>query len=172
MPRPPTPVVATPRAGAAFAAVLAVAAAGPLAAEGDPGTAAAVDVSGSGPLAATILVERLRVDTGPDGKETRRFVDARRIEVGEQIYYTIRVSNPGRAPVDDIVVTKRLPYGVEYVPGSAVGPDCRVELSDDGGRHYVTRAVAGAAYTHLRWTCGQSLAPGATSLLRFRAIFR
>ena len=172
MPRPTTAVAATPRAGAALVAALALAAPGHVSAEDDPGTAAAVDASGSGPLVASILVERLQVETGPDGKEIRRFVDARRIEVGEQIYYTIRVSNPGYTPVDDIVVTKRLPYGVEYVPGSAVGPDCRAELSADGGRHYVSRAVAGAAYTHLRWTCGQSLAPGATSLLRFRAIFR
>ena len=172
MPRPPTAVTAPPRARAALVAALALAAAGAVRAQDEAGTAAAVDASGSGPLVATILVERLRVDTGPDGKEVRRFVDARRIEVGEQIYYTIRISNPGRVPVGDIVVTKRLPYGVEYVPGSAVGPDCRAELSADGGRNYVTRAVAGAAYTHLRWTCGQSLAPGATSLLRFRAIFR
>jgi uncharacterized repeat protein (TIGR01451 family) len=172
MPRPSTAAAATARAGFTLCAALALGATARVGAEDDPGTAAAVATAGSGPLVATIEVERLRVDAGPDGTEVRRFVDARRIDVGEQIYYTIRVRNPGRAPVRDIVVTKRLPYGVEYVPGSAVGPDCRAELSADGGRHYVSSAVAGAAYTHLRWTCGQPLAPGATSLLRFRAIFR
>ena len=172
MPRPSTAVAAPPRAGAALVAVLALGTPGTIRAQDEPGTAAAVTATGSGPLTATIEVERLRVEQGPGGAEVRRFVDARRIEVGEQIYYTIRIGNPGRTPVGGIVVTKRLPYGVEYVPGSAVGPDCRAELSADGGRHYVAKPVAGASYTHLRWTCGQPLAPGATSLLRFRAIFR
>ena len=172
MPRPPTAVPSTSRAGATLCAVLALGAAGSLAAEDAPGTAAAVTATGSGPLLTSIAVERLRVETGRDRREVRRYEDARRLEVGEQIYYTIRISNPGQTPVGDIVVTKRLPYGVEYVAGSAVGPDCRAELSADGGRRYVAKAVAGTRYTHLRWTCGQPLASGATSLLRFRAIFR
>ena len=68
-----------------------------------------------------------------DGSEEKRFVEARRLEAGEEIYYTIRVRNPGKEPVTDIVVTKRMPFGVDYVTGSAAGPACDVEFSADNG---------------------------------------
>ena len=42
------------------------------------------------------------------------------------------VRNPGEAPVSDVVVTKRLPFGVRYHPGSATGPACKVQFSVDG----------------------------------------
>jgi hypothetical protein len=60
---------------------------------------------------------------------------------------------------------------VDYVTGSAAGPDCDVELSADNGATYSPGGKPGA-YTHVRWLCQRPLAPGATALLRFRAIFR
>ena len=71
-----------------------------------------------------------------DGSRRQRFVEARRLVAGEEIYYTIRVRNPGKEPVTDIVVTKRMPFGVAYVTGSAAGPACDVEFSDDNGATY------------------------------------
>ncbi|MFO1407163.1 MAG: hypothetical protein U1F08_06490 [Steroidobacteraceae bacterium] len=166
-----TTILTAARAGGA-GLVAGLLAAAPALPAGDDREAAAVTVTGSGPLVAKIEVERLERETLDGGATVREFVDARRLEVGEQIYYTIRVTNPGRVAVKDLVVTKRLPYGVEYVPGSAVGPDCRVDVSADGGRHYAPARRGTSAYTHVRWTCSGALAPGATSLLRFRAIFR
>jgi uncharacterized repeat protein (TIGR01451 family) len=101
----------------------------------------------------------------------KRFVEARRLQAGEEIYYTIRVRNAGKEPVTDVVVTKRMPFGVDYVTGSATGPDCDVELSADNGATYSPGGKPGE-YTHVRWLCQRPLAPGATALLRFRAIFR
>jgi uncharacterized repeat protein (TIGR01451 family) len=143
----------------------------PALAADDPEAAGGIEVTGSGPLATSIEVQTLATEEGPDGSTVRRFVDARRLEAGEQVYYTIRVTNPGREPVERVVVTKRLPYGVDYVTGSAVGPGCRVELSSDGGDTFAPARGKGA-YTHVRWTFGNPLAPGATALLRFRAVFR
>jgi uncharacterized repeat protein (TIGR01451 family) len=138
--------------------------------EDDSGAAPVVVAEGSGPLETSIEVQKLVVMEGPDGRTVRQFVEARRLKAGEQLYYTIAVKNPGRDPVSNVVVTKRLPYGMEYAPGSAAGPACKVELSMDGG---VTFARAGGkgAYTHVRWTFEYPLAPGATALLRFRAVF-
>jgi uncharacterized repeat protein (TIGR01451 family) len=136
----------------------------------DPDAQGAVTATGSGPLQTRIEVQRLEVEEGPDGVQVRRFVEARRIEAGEQVYYTIRLTNPGHDPVKDIVVTKPLPYGVDYVPGSATGPGCVVEFSSDGGTTFA-RARGKGAYTHVRWTFEHPLAPGATALLRFRAVF-
>jgi uncharacterized repeat protein (TIGR01451 family) len=133
--------------------------------------APAVAATGSGPLETEILVEALVSEPRANGGEERRFVEARRLEAGEEIYYTIRVRNAGKEPVTDVVVTKRMPFGVDYVTGSATGPDCAVELSADNGATYSSGGKPGE-YTHVRWVCQRPLAPGATALLRFRAIFR
>jgi uncharacterized repeat protein (TIGR01451 family) len=144
-------------------------------AHSDDATAEApvVVATGSGPLETSIEVQKLLVGEGPAGGTVRQFVDARRLEAGEQLYYTLRVKNPGRTPVSDVVVTKRLPYGVDYVPGSAVGPGCSVALSMDNGLTFTGDKGKGAngAFTHVRWTFDHPLAPGATALLRFRAVF-
>jgi uncharacterized repeat protein (TIGR01451 family) len=134
---------------------------------------AAEDVvaTGSGPLETGIEVEKLVLEERPDGGTARQFVAAGRLEAGEQLYYTVRVTNPGREQVTDVVITKRLPFGVDYVPGSAAGPACRVEFSSDGGATF-SRSGGKGAYTHVRWTFEHPLAPGATALLRFRAVFR
>ena len=132
---------------------------------------AAVEATGTGPLEAVIVVQALEVATRPDGSEQKRFVEASRLQAGEEVYYTIRVRNPGKEAVADVVVTKRMPFGVDYVRGSASGPACDVEVSSDNGGTYAAERKSGE-YTHLRWTCRNALAPGATALLRFRAIFR
>jgi uncharacterized repeat protein (TIGR01451 family) len=130
-----------------------------------------VAATGSGPLETEILVEGLATGEGANGREEKRFVEAQRLEAGEEIYYTIRVRNPGKEPVTDIVVTKRMPFGVDYVAGSAAGPACDVELSADNGVTYSSGGKPGE-FTHVRWVFHRPLAPGATALLRFRATFR
>ena len=106
---------------------------------------------------------------GPGGQTVNRFVEARRLEAGEQVYYTIRVTNPGREPVTDIVVTKRLPYGVDYRARLGHGPGCRGRALDPTAARRFARARGKGPYTHVRWTLEHPLAPGATALLRFRA---
>ena len=127
-------------------------------------------VTASGPLQARTEVQAFVVGERSEGEPVRRFVPAERLEAGEEVYYTIRVTNPGTTPVRDVVVTRRLPYGVDYVQGSAVGPACDVLFSSDGTRY--VPATRQGTYTHVRWVLGQPLVPGATALLRFRAIFR
>jgi uncharacterized repeat protein (TIGR01451 family) len=139
-------------------------------AQDESAAAPVVVATGSGPLETRIEVQKLVAEQGPGGETVRQFVEAQRVKAGEQLYYTVRVTNPGQQPVDDVIVTKQLPYGVNYVPGSAAGPGCRIELSLDGGATF-ERASGKAAYTHVRWIFEQPLAPGATALLRFRAVF-
>ena len=145
--------------------------AAPSHAQDDPGAAGAVVATGSGPLETRIEVQKLVMEERPNGEVVRQFVEVDRLEAGEQMYYTVRVTNPGREPVTDIVVTKLMPYGVDYVPGSAVGPACKVEFSADGGASFA-RSGGKGAYTHVRWVFERALVPGATALLRFRAVFR
>jgi len=152
--------------------------------EGTAGAQDAPVARGSGPLLATIEAETLRVVDQPDGSTSRAWEPAARLSAGDEVYYTIRVHNPGKAEVADVVVTKRLPSGVHYKRGSAVGPACDVQFSIDGGTTFAAaeqlglgagrkpaRKVVPSDYTHVRWILSRPLAPGATALLRFRATF-
>jgi hypothetical protein len=98
----------------------------------------------------------------------------------------VRVRNSGKRPVDTIVVTKRLPFGVHYLRDSAAGPAAEIQFSVDGGKTFATaealsRAAGGGRktarkaletdYTHVRWVLSKPLGPASTALLRFRATF-
>jgi uncharacterized repeat protein (TIGR01451 family) len=146
--------------------------------EASPGEAVAV---GSGPLTTVVTVETLTPESTDEATQ-RRFVPANRIRAGDEVHYTIRVTNPGRTPVSNVIVTKRLPYGLTYVGGSAVGPAASVQFSVDSGKSFAASsslevATAGQAprpalpadYTHVRWLLKRPLPAGATALLRFRA---
>lgn len=132
-------------------------------------TGAAV-ATGSDRLETEIVVEKLE-PADSSARPQPRFLPAGRLEAGDEVHYTIRVRNPGNKPVTDVQVTKRLPFGLHYLPGSATGPACDIELSTDGGETFAARPPGGD-YTHLRWTMRRPLPPGSTALLRFRAAFR
>ena len=142
--------------------------------------------TGSGPLATTIEMQKLEVSEGPGGREVRRWIPAERLNAGDEVHYTVRVRNPGKQAVDAVVVTKRLPFGVRYLRGSATGPAAEVQFSIDGGKTFATpealaRAAGGSKktqrkplendYTHVRWVLSRPLGPASTALLRFRATF-
>jgi uncharacterized repeat protein (TIGR01451 family) len=138
--------------------------------------------TGSGPLTTETVVELLEPPATDDSHARRHFVAADKVRAGTEVYYTIKVHNPGRGAVSDVVVTKRLPYGMLYARGSAVGPGADVQFSVDGGVTFgpastlevepaglARRRALDADYTHVRWILRYPLAPGATALLRFRA---
>jgi uncharacterized repeat protein (TIGR01451 family) len=176
----PTPVVA-----ACLVAMATVWAAVPVSAEPDAEGQGVAEVTGSGPLETSIVVEKLEIREGTGG-EVRRWIPADRLNAGDEIHYTVRVRNAGRQPVDSIVVTKRLPFGVRYLRNSASGPAVEVQFSMDGGRTFATpdalsRAASGGRasarkalegeYSHVRWVMRKPLGPASTALLRFRATF-
>jgi uncharacterized repeat protein (TIGR01451 family) len=149
---------------------LALGLAAPAWPQAEMSAAGAAVATGSDLLETEIVVERLEPADPPE-RPVARFVPAGRLEAGDEVFYTLRVRNPGKEPVLDVQVTKRMPLGLHYLPGSARGPDCDIDFSTDGGRTFVARP-AGAGFTHLRWTLRRPLPPGSTALLRFRATFR
>jgi uncharacterized repeat protein (TIGR01451 family) len=141
-------------------------------ASGEPemSAAGAAIATGSDLLETEIAVEKLE-PADPPGRPVARFVPAGRLEAGDEVHYTVRVRNPGKNPVKDVQVTKRMPFGLHYLQGSATGPACDIEFSADAGATFSRRPAQGE-YTHVRWSLRRPLAPGATALLRFRATFR
>jgi len=132
-------------------------------------TGAAI-ATGTDLLETEIVVEKLE-PADPPSRPHARFVPAGRLEAGDDVHYTIRVRNPGANPVNDVQVTKRMPFGLHYLPGSANGPACDIEFSADGGKTFAAKLASGE-YTHVRWSMRRPLPPGSTALLRFRATFR
>ena len=126
--------------------------------------------TGSDLLETSIVAERLVPPARP-GQGAGRFVPATRLAAGDEVHYTLRVTNSGKESVLDVQVTKRMPKGLQFIPGSAVGPASLVEFSADGGTTF-TAKPKGGEFTHVRWSLRRPLPPGATALLRFRATFR
>jgi uncharacterized repeat protein (TIGR01451 family) len=154
----------------ACATLLIAGAPAALAADPDADAADAPLASGSDRLETDIVAEKHQPADGRDSL-VARFVPAKRLEAGDEVHYTIRVRNPNKSAVTGVQLTKRLPLGMHYVEGSAVGPACDLDYSADGGQTY-SPTSGGGELTHLRWTLHRPLAPGATALLRFRATFR
>jgi len=136
----------------------------------DLAAAGAAIATGSDLLETEIVVEKLE-PADPPSRPHARFVPAGRLEAGDEVHYTIRVRNPGMNPVTGVLVTKRMPFGLHYITGSATGPACDVEFSTDGGKTYAAKPGDGD-FSHLRWTLRRPLPPQSTALLRFRATFR
>jgi len=133
----------------------------------------------------TELVAEVRenVSTTP-GREVFHFVPARLLEQGQVVYYTVRITNQTTVPLRNVAVVQPVPANTVYIADSASGPGADVSFSIDGGRAFapadaLTIEIDGtkqpaqpAQYTHIRWQLRNALAPGATALARFRAMFQ
>jgi uncharacterized repeat protein (TIGR01451 family) len=128
-----------------------------------------------------ILRAELRVPQ-TDGLNTYHYVPANKVEQGQEIDYTVRITNPGMTPLAAAMVVQALPLNTRYVAGSATGAGADIQFSVDGGRSFAKPValrspvnggrVAGAAeYTHIRWQLRYPLAAKAVVLARFRAVF-
>lgn len=119
---------------------------------------------------------------GTTGQLSLQLVPAGALRQGQEVYYTVRITNPNAVFAREVSVVQQIPANTHYVAGSASGPGARIDFSVDGGRTFATARqlrVAGEAdkpapphsYTHIRWRLRHALAPGAVALARFRAVF-
>lgn len=109
-----------------------------------------------------------------------------RIRPGDVVRYRLAFTNPQRSPVRPVLANPIAP-GMAFVAGSArtARTDARAEYSIDGGRTFsaqpmetalvdgrrVQRPASAEKYTHVRWTVGGFVAPGATVVAEFDARF-
>jgi uncharacterized repeat protein (TIGR01451 family) len=133
----------------------------------------------------TRLIAEVREESAASGNPARYFVPATLLEEGREVFYTVRIRNPGAEFARDVVVVQRIPQNTTYVPDSAAGPGAEISFSVDGGQSFgaegqltftdqagISRPATAQDYTHIRWRLRNPLAPGAVALARFRAIFR
>jgi uncharacterized repeat protein (TIGR01451 family) len=90
--------------------------------------AAAADVT------LSTRVEKVESILDASGNVQRRLISAQGVLPGEELRYTITVSNDSEMLVSEgrVVVTNPIPDGTAYLPGTAGGADCLIEVSGDG----------------------------------------
>jgi uncharacterized repeat protein (TIGR01451 family) len=134
------------------------------------------------PRAAMVTLRaELRVPQG-NGANTYQYIPATKVEQGQEIDYTLRITNPDAAPLVAAAVVQALPLNTRYVAGSATGAGADIQFSVDGGHSFgkpgvlkspanTSRVASAGEYTHIRWQLRYPLAPKAVVLARFRAVF-
>lgn len=136
-------------------------------------------------VATKLIAEVREQGAGASGNPVAYFVPATLLEEGREVFYTVRIHNPGAEFARDVVVVQRIPQNTSYVPESAAGPGAEISFSVDGGQSFgaeeqliftdqagISRPATARDYTHIRWRLRNPLAPGSVALARFRAIFR
>lgn len=111
-----------------------------------------------------------------------RLEPATQLDEGAEIFYTLRIRNPGAKPMAGVSVTQPVPYNTRYVAGSAAGAGADITFSIDGGAHFAHanqlkwpgnpgKVAPASHYTHIRWQMAYPLAARSVVLARFRAVF-
>lgn len=116
------------------------------------------------------------------GRAAKRLVPAARIVPGDEVVWTITAKNVCGKPVDTVVIANPVPQHTRFVAGSASGERTAITYSLDG-REFMpagsltvqeadgtTRPARPEEYRYVRWQRQGALPPGATALVRYRAI--
>ncbi len=146
---------------------------------------AAAMAQSSQALEVELYAERLEVVVDESGSQARRLVAVTQFLPGEEVIYTVQFTNVTDSVQEHVSIVQPLPEYMVYVPGSAVGPGTDIAFSIDGGANFaaadelvvgdengVPVVVEPDAYSHIRWSMRNNLAPGAKGYARFRAVFR
>ena len=128
------------------------------------------------------------VQRDASGKETVSFAQAADSGPGDTLVYQIVYSNQGTAPAHQAQVVDPIPSGTLLMPNSWDARDAEFAVSIDGGRTFETypvrrparladgttamKDVELSAYTHVRWTSTEPLAPGANRSAAFKVKVR
>lgn len=145
---------------------------------------ATAGVASSPEVAVEIAVAREVVTHDASGAARVRLEPVGTVRPGDVLVYTLRAENRGVAPALEARVEDPIPMGTRVILESVPTRGLRAEASLDGGSSWqtfpatvrvrgedgVTRDVPApaASYTHLRWSLGEPLAPGASRDLSFK----
>lgn len=122
------------------------------------------------------------------GRERVELREAEAMRPGDTLVYRIAYTNKGTAPAHDAKVTDPIPAGTVLLPGSWEAQGADFSVSVDGGKSWesyparrsvkqtdgsiIQKEMDPSAYTHVRWTCREPLAPGATRSAVFKVKVR
>ena len=113
-----------------------------------------------------------------------RLVSADKINVGEEVFYTVSATNTCSRPVENVAIDNPVPEHMTYVANSALGTGTDIAYSLDGKEFKsaaelqlraadgTTRAARPDEYRAIRWTYKATFAPGASAFVRYRAVVK
>jgi uncharacterized repeat protein (TIGR01451 family) len=90
-------------------------------------------------VSITIKAEKEVVVT-EQGKKVKKLVEAKDVEPGDEIIYTLSYSNVGTEAATNVVISDPIPPGTMYIPGSATGTG-ELTFSIDHGKTYKKPAL-------------------------------
>jgi len=130
---------------------------------------------------AEVEVERFN----PEGKKEVQRIKASKVLPGNEVIFTTYYENTSEEVAENAMITNPVPEHMIYTENSARGKGTRITFSVDGGKTYDTPAklfiydasgrkfpARAQDYTHIRWSFGDPLQPGAKGEVSFRAILR
>lgn len=135
-------------------------------------------------LVATQSVERVIVEKMPDGKEKVSFGPADRVSPGDEVFYNLDFSNQSDEAATNVQLVMPVPKEVAYVENSATGENADIAFSIDGGQTFskrgalkvtvdgVERLARANQITHIRWTFGEDIKPGAKGGVGYLAVLK
>lgn len=121
------------------------------------------------------------------GVKVKKLTPPTKMVPGDESLFTVTYTNKTAKPAEKVMVTNPIPKHTRYKDGSAAGDGTDVVFSVDGGKTFatpdkltmaikdktgkdITRPTVAADYTHIRWLVKQSIAPGQSGSVRFRAV--
>lgn len=139
-------------------------------------------------MAVKVSLMREVVVSDPQGKPRVELEPVSTTKPGDTLVYKILYTNTGDAPAHNARVVDPIPTGTLLIPASCAPAGSELTASLDGGKTFERfparrtvslpdggtelRDVDPALYTHLAWTSGEPLAPGATRQAQFKVKVR
>lgn len=148
--------------------------------------AAAAQAAAPGSIKLQTIAQQAKVVVDKDGSKHTEIVPVGRVLPGTEVIYTIKYTNVGNKPTENVVVNDPVPEHMTYVDGSAGGENTVITYSVDGGKHWsamietleidsgngTTRSATARDVTDIRWVVKGKLAAGASGQVTFRAVLQ
>ena len=140
------------------------------------------------PIVNISVKAEMEVAVKEAGKMVTKRVEAKNVEPGSAIFYTITFKNDGDEKATKAVVDNPVPKNTQYVPGSAYGENAEITFSIDNGKTYnkpsmlyyeVTekqgqkskRVASPDTYTNIKWVI-PVIEKGQKGTVGFKAIVK
>ncbi|MGH8369732.1 MAG: hypothetical protein ACRESC_02010 [Gammaproteobacteria bacterium] len=148
--------------------------------------AVTVQAAAPGSIKLQTIAQQEKVTVDKDGVKHTEIVPAGRVLPGVEVIYTIKYTNVGNKPAEDVLVNDPIPEHMTYVDGSANGDGTAISYSVDGGKHWsamlenleidngnsTTRSATARDVTDIRWVVKGKVAAGASGQVSFRAVLQ